>query len=459
MKIKLLLLTIVIYLICNSALAYSHDKQKNLEQRIKALEIQIKQLKKGKSLPTSQTYPYSPAVIASPYIGVRSAYDASDLITNFPTINEDLILLKQRQQWENYLKSTKQTIPTRPLIELSGFVEGQVLAGNKDYGDATTSDIDLSAAELDVLGEISSWATAYMTIDYDNSPFIPRYANSNVYLNRAFLTVGNLDKFPIYGTLGQIYIPFGAYNNYMITDPITKVMARTRQRAIVLGFSKSEAYASIYAFKGDSYSDSEKAINNGGINFGYKSKFQKTTTLDFGAGYINNIADSQGMQQTGAKNGFKGFSQQKKYEHLQHLVPAVDLHANLGHGPYNLAVEYIAALRKFSTCDLTFNNKGTQVSALDVQGNYSFHVINKPATLSAGYQQSWKALALNLPEHTIVASAGISLFRDTIEKIEYRHDINYKSSDNASGSSEAAYYPQNAHRARNVVIGQVDFYF
>ncbi len=135
------------------------------------------------------------------------------------------------------------------------------------------------------------------------------------------------------------------------------------------------------------------------------------------------------------------------------------MHANLGHGPYNLAAEYIAALRKFSTSDLTFNNKGAQTSALDIQGNYSFHVVNKPATLSAGYQQSWKALALNLPEHTVVASAGISLFRDTIEKIEYRHDINYKSSDNASGGNESKYYPENAHRARNVVIGQVDFYF
>ena len=340
MKIKLILLSgIIIYLISNFALAYtnnhtkaqiryienqirvlkvqvkqlsSNQQQKNLEQQIKALEIQIKQLKKAESIPPSHTYPYGPVVIASPYIGVRPAYDASDLITNFPTINEDLILLKQRQKWENYLKTTKQFIPTRPLIELSGFVEGQVLAGNKDYGDATTSDIDLSAAELDVLGEISSWATAYMTIDYDNSPFIPRYANSNVYLNRAFLTVGNLDKFPIYGTLGQIYVPFGAYDNYMISDPITKLMARTRQRAVVLGFSKSGGYASIYAFKGDSYSGSEKAINNGGINFGYKSKFQKTT-LDFGAGYINNLADSQSMQQTVASDGFKGFSQEKKY--------------------------------------------------------------------------------------------------------------------------------------------------
>jgi hypothetical protein len=430
MKKKLLLSGIIIYLISSSALA------------------QTRYL----------TYPYGPAVIASPYIGVRSAYDASDLITNFPTINEDLILLKQRQKWENYLKSTKQPILTRPLIELSGFVEGQVLAGNKDYGDATSSDIDLSAAELDVLGEISSWATAYMTIDYDNSPFIPRYANSNVYLNRAFLTLGNLNKSPIYGTLGQIYVPFGAYNNYMITDPITKVMARTRQRALVLGFSKSEAYASIYAFKGDSYSNSEKAINNGGINLGYKSKFQKTT-LDFGAGYINNLADSQSMQQTGASDGFKGFSQEKKYEHLQHQVSAFDLHANLEYGSYNLVAEYIAALRKFSTCDLTFNNKGAQISALNIEGNYSFNVINKPATLSASYQQSWKALALNLPEYTIAAAAGISLFRDTIEKIEVRHDINYKSDDNASGGNEATYYPQNAHRARNVVIGQVDFYF
>lgn len=155
-------------------------------------------------------YIYAPVVFASPYTsGVHAAYDASDLVTNWPSINEDLAILQQNKKHEDDLTKLGMPFPDRPVISLSGYVEGRVLAQN-DWSSSTKSDIDLSGAELDILAAVSKWASAFVALSYDNSSPTTgaRYSNSKIYLDRGFATIGNLNEFPVYGTIGQIYDPF-----------------------------------------------------------------------------------------------------------------------------------------------------------------------------------------------------------------------------------------------------------
>lgn len=464
----------------------SPAQQKDLQQKISDLQFQLDQIKAQQLLQSSGTEqkgkladifaPRAPFVFATPYLGTAT-YDASDLITNWPSINEDTTILEQRKKVHDIMASKGRTPPDRPVIDISGYVEGNVYAGDSYESSAITSGISLSAVELDVLAEVSPWASAYIAIDYNSSPAPEGYkaSNSVLYVDRAFLTIGNLSKSPFYGTIGQINVPFGNYSNFFISDPLTLVLGKTKEVALELGFTGLNGfYGSVYTFGGEAYVDHPDTINNGGLNAGYKYANQ-IFNMNVGAGVIMNIADSknaQGSYNQGLPSGyastsdmiFAGFGMDNygafaDSEHLDHNVPGLDAYANFSmYGHYSLFAEYVTALRSFAAEDLSYNGQGAMPWALNLELGYSNIVLTRPYTLAVGYQQSGEALGLDMPEYSFVASAAVSIWRSTVEKIEYRYDTNYDSGDTASGGG--LYVPGDSYGShKNTVQAVIDFYF
>ncbi|MCK4870462.1 MAG: LbtU family siderophore porin [Gammaproteobacteria bacterium] len=439
-----------------------------LEKQVQILEQEIHSIRGAKMPPPSKhsmhhkrrLFNYGSAVTVSPYVGVRAAYDASDLITNLPSMNEDLVILRQRQQLENHIYARGGKHPDRPLVEISGHVEGQVWS-KSGYDTPNKSDVDLSGAEIDLLSEITHWATAYLSLSYNKYPpgtgSGARTTNSNVQVSRAFATIGDLNRVPAYVTIGQIYVPFGLYANFMTTDPLTLTLGRAKQRAILLGLAKYGFYGSVYGFRGDSHTTSRGTINNWGVNAGYGRQI-KRVHIDVGAGYIGNIADSAGVQGTGSlmTNAFTGLGYNGN-EVIRHRVPGFDVHAEAKTGPFTFLSEYIGTTRAFDSADFNFNGKGARLSAVDFEGAYKFRFHSKPIVLSVGYGRSWQALMLNMPKQSYMARAAISIFKDTIESIEYRHDVNYRNSDSYSFGGNTINGTSN--RQRNLVTFQIGVYF
>lgn len=407
-------------------------------------------------------FKYGSPVTVSPYVGLRPAFDASDLVTYLPSMNEDLKVLQQRQKLEKHLAVKGVDPADRPMLTLSGHVEGRA-SWNQGYARSNVRDINLSGAQLEALATVSPWATGMLVLSYDDGAKMNtgsrRVENSRIYLDRAFLTVGQLAVSPLYFTVGQIYIPFGVYNNYMVTTPLIQSLMRIKQRAALVGFDKNGIYGSVYAFHGDSYDGNSNVINDYGFNLGYERKNQ-TVNSDIGIGVINNIADASGMQNTSASTGFLGFGQitTGTPEKLGHLIPAIDVHAKASYQKWSMFAEYITALQKFSSVDIAFNGRGAKVAALEAQAGYNFNLKRFPANIAVGYGRTWDALAFNLPQQSVFAKAGISLFKDTIESIEYRHDINYKKTDSYSGTGVATTNPT-GHRSNNIVTAQIGVYF
>ena len=142
-------------------------QNKAQDNQIKKLQKEVNALKEDKypdTKPHSQISEHKPffpriTVTTSPLLGRRSAFDATDLIVFLPTMNEDLRFLQQRQIIEKKLGVSGDELLQRGLVELSGAVVGQAIYQNPYVG-TSTSDIDLAAAEFDVLAYISSWITA-----------------------------------------------------------------------------------------------------------------------------------------------------------------------------------------------------------------------------------------------------------------------------------------------------------
>jgi len=423
------------------------------------------------------TYLMGSNVLSSQILNIHSDFDASDLLVNQSNMNEDLRFLQQRQTLQEIVGEAQLPSASRPQVFLSGKVEalGTYLDPYPNQGDSSTS-LNLASAELDVLAEASPWAYGFMSMAFDGSPLNPLLVgsgnpvnNSRLFINRGFLTIGNLDRSPVYFSAGQEYVPFGDYTAFQLSNPVTKVEGRTNVRTVVLGYYKQGVYLSGYMLDGAVQTSTSNNVNEGGVNAGYKyeSDDGKLRT-NIGGGYISNIAEAQGYQQNGETESgtFQGFSEFFTTEQLDHQVGGLNAHVAGGIGPFNMYSEYITAARHFDGNDLYYNNSAAKPAAFHIEGDYSTKVFTRPLSLTLAYEHTWQSLALNLPQNSYIAALNMSIWKNTIETLEFRHDINYPSSDNGGGICDPLNtgvatlcpVPSNGG-SQNQVLAQIGVYF
>lgn len=406
------------------------------------------------------TYLGGMPVITSPYLGVRSAFDGSDLIVNISSINEDVRLLLQRKTIAEMLLSQKKHFPEHPMIELSGKLEGYAL-GNWPYSGSRTGDINLKSAEIDVATYINPWITGFFAIKYDNAPpqlFSQRAANSRLFLNKGFITLGNMQETPFYATLGQLYVPFGLYSSRMLTSTLPYVLGATRSRAFVVGYNPvadSHLYGAAYIFHGDILSPGRV---QGGANLGYRYR-KDHVFAELGASVISNIAESDGFQATGS-SVFPGFGASPATQRLVSRVPGVGTHLKLSYGNHSLKSEYVAAVTRFNAADLTFNGRGARPWAVNVEYNYGFELKKIPGAISFGYGHSGEAYALTLPRDTLITSLCMSFWKDTLATLEYVHSYNYPVGTTGTGRGQVGTLPSaSLGKTADSLIFQFGIYF
>jgi hypothetical protein len=375
------------------------------------------------------TYISGTPVVVVPYLGERPAFDGSDYLVNISSINRDIRLMQQRQKLYRAYHV--------PTIALSGKIEPLVSFNDAYYGNSS-GDLNLGSTELDVAAALNDKVEGFIGIVYDNAPPSiggQRVSNSAFSLSLGFINIGNLDQSPFYFTAGQLYAPFGKYSSSMVSGSLPMLVARTLTRPFILGYKTQEGsgpYAAVYGFKSDTNLTNSSA---GGVNLGYMIEGRRINS-DFGVGYISTIADSLGMQSNNASLGwFGGFASPSNGNEMIRKTPGLDFHGNVTIDRYNFTAEWLEATQAFRNQDLSFDGSGATPRAGQLESSVTFRLFNKPATLGAGYQWTQQALALNLPQQRISGVFNISLWKDTVESLEYRHDIDYKTSQYANGAA------------------------
>ncbi len=411
------------------------------------------------------TYIAGTPVVSSPYLGSRPAFDGSDYIVNIASINRDIRLMQQRRSLYRAYDKIGYQAPNTPIIALSGKLEPVATFGDPFKGGAN-GDLTLGSNELDVAAILNSSVEGYMSVVYDSSP--PdvggqRLSNSALGLNMGFVNIGNLDKTPFYFTAGQIFVPFGRYSTAMVSAPLTTVMSRTKARPFILGY-KSQTdtgpIAAIYGFRSDTTLGNGAA---GGVNLGY---IYDATYFngEIGGSFISSMDDAGGMQFTGAAPGttFGGFSSITNGSEMVKKIPAVGVHGTLHVDRFNFTAEWIGATTAFRPEDLSFNGRGARPQALQLEGGMTFRNFDKPASIALGYQWSQDTLALNLPNRRIAGVYNISIWKDTVESLEYRHDINFRKNQYANGASAPDYTNANTISpggSTDTLLAQIAVYF
>ena len=415
------------------------------------------------------------AVITAPFIRSDRQFSGSDLIVNYSTIKKNVAIMQQNKNFADEMTSMGLALPNYPLLELSGNIEalGQGIGGNNPVAH---SDLNLSNAELDMQARISTWVSGFMSFVYSSgeSGGGSRVSNSNVYLDNGFINIGNFDKSGFYGTVGQLYVPFGSFSTYDISNPFNKTLFRTKGRPLVLGYNSTVPTgldASIYGYRGDARVGSESAVTNAVDNditagtsiinqFGADTVYHfvlGSANIGLGASVINNVSDSGGMQSTGlSSTEFQGFGEDSGNEAIRHKVPGADLRLDVNAHPIELIGEYTTATQAFNAQDLSYNGHGAQPSASHVEGDYKFKIYNRPSTVTLAYDQSSEALALGVPQRGYTLSATTSIFRNTLLSLELHHYINYSENDTGSGNNSAPFNLGGG--SSNGILAQLDAY-
>ncbi len=405
-------------------------------------------------------------VTTSPYLGVQSRFDAGDLLVMVPSVNEDLRLLYFNKNIESTLLQAHQELPSSPYIKISGKAEGITQAVRNHKPKGSSNDIDLDEAEIDLLMAINPYVTGYLALSYDSSVTNPartpvRTQSSRIFLKKGFMTVGNLNRSPFYGSVGQMFVPFGRYASAMISSPLTLALGRTHARALLLGYDSSGGtvgpYASVFAFKGDTavHNTRQNKVQTVGVNADYLIDTHGVNA-DVGVSLINNLADSEGMQRNYVFGNSVVAGQSVHGEAIDHRVGAFDIHVRANMQDVFVLAEYVAAAKAFSVNDLTYNNHGAKPTALNTELGYNFSLGDYPSSVAVGYGQTNEALDLGLAKQRYVAVFNTSLFKSTIQSVEFYHDRNYKASDT---SRLRALDTSPYSRAQNAVTAKFGVYF
>lgn len=443
-----------------------NEKIDSLQQQINTLKRQVRQQKHQQkrrntaaakelekeeaACPNGNCGYYQQRVSIGPYINQNQLYDGSELVINLPSIREDARLLLQQQQ--TYLEAMQMGFPEPlyPRLVFSGKLEG-LYTYTTPYSGRGVSNINFSGAELDTIIQGASYITGYLALDYD-----PNEANdgSRIFMNRAFITIGNLVRSPFYATIGQIYVPFGRYNSAMVTTPSTQALARTRVRSLEAGIQQvgSNAFhAELYTYQGlTSTVGSSNTNNQWGGDAGYIFKIGKVSG-EIGSGYISNLGDSQGMNATVYLNT----------QIQQHNVPALDGYASLAFSRLVLIGEYIAAIDQFNLNEANYSNQGAQPTALHTEIDVTFNTGSKPSSIGVGYDNTTQAVAVDLPQNSYEIFYNVNVFRNTNFALEYRHDINYGtgSATTIGTNPTPTNLVNNLGKDDNIISAQFDLYF
>ena len=315
-------------------------------------------------------------------------------------------------------------------ITISGVIEAEYGYEKIDFDDPAAddedgSDLSLATVEVGVDVEIADNVGGHVLFLYEDG--------EDLLVDEGFIEIGSGGEDTIfYVKAGEMYVPFGAFESHMISDPLTLEVGETRETAVEIGFESNGFSGALYAFNGDIDEDGEDShVDNFGARIGYMME-SDDFTLDVGVSYINNIADSDGLGDlidetaAGAEELGVAFA-------FRDYVPGIGVHGILSFGPVTLIGEYVGALEEpeWNVSDIDPGSmallgldpveEGDEVKTFNLEAAYTCEMGGKETVFAVAYQGS-EDLEDFLPEKRYIASVGIGIFDGTSLAFEYLHD-------------------------------------
>ncbi len=340
---------------------------------------------------------------------------------------EEQVARQQGRKAEGKEGGEKSLQAINDHVELSALVEVEASSWNDNDGryfyhrdDDDGSDVTLATVEIGLDARISEWSSAHILLLYEEGE-----ENDHIIIDEGTITLGNMDKFPLYLTAGRMYVPFGCFETFMISDPLTLEMGETNDSTVLIGFESSSFRGSVYALNGDIGEEGDGEINTYGAALGYVYAGNEMN-FDLSIHYISNIANSDGISEHLAGR------QVADPEQIENDVDGFSAHAHIGIGPFTMIAEYLAALDDFEDGEIDFKNDGAEPESWNIELGFTTELFERETTFALGYQGTDEAAELELPEDLYIGSITTELFEHTSLAFEYFHAEDYDINDGGS---------------------------
>jgi len=305
---------------------------------------------------------------------------------------------------------------------ISGVVEAEYGSG-EDFDGNSSSDIVTATVELSIDAEISEWFSGHVVLlhEEDDTP---------LEVDQGYITYGNtfLSSFSI--KIGQQYLPFGAFETNLVSDPLTLEIGETRESAIIFSYDGA-LYASFYMFNGDmNETGGDDSVDSMGFNLGWAYEGEDLN-FDLGVSYISNLKDSDGL--SGGIIEYREAAFVDPPNEVNEYVAGFGGHLTLNWGSFTFIGEVVAAMDNFEADELAPTQR--KPSATNLEFAYG---ITEDLVLAFSMQNSVD-MAGYLPESRILFGVSYALDEASGLAFEFASDSDYGSSAGGTGNSASSF--------------------
>ncbi len=211
-------------------------------------------------------------------------------------------------------------------ISLTGLLESEYLY------ESSANDEDEFSASLQLGLEVNplSWAKLELVYEYDA-------ATNDQILDEAIagFEAGDFDA-----ELGMLYVPFGEYFSHFVTGALLE-FGETRDIGAVLSYTPEERLdLSAFLYNGNAGRIESESSD---LDWGFSAEYSPFSSCTIAVSYLSDLADSE-----------HGFLDEND-DLYQNRVSALSGYALLGHGPFEVTVEFVHALGSFQELTAELN--------------------------------------------------------------------------------------------------------
>jgi hypothetical protein len=301
-------------------------------------------------------------------------------------------------------------------LEFGMLIEaGAVYRDENEAGEAE-SDFALTTVEFGIAAVINEWVTGEVALLFEDPTFDDE--DSDFTVDVGSITVGNTDRYPLYATIGKIYVPYGALLTHfpdapLIDSPVTLTFGEINEKALLVGFETGGFGLAAYAFNGDveEDGDDENQIDSYGLDANYTYEREADALmLMVGASYLSNLADTDGI------------SDALPSDKLQDTVAGWAAYFSSAWGMFFFDAEYLAALDDFDAAELaTDGGAGAEPAVWNFEAGFNYDWWRN-LEVAFKYAGSDEAEGLVIPGTRFGVALNQEIFDHTVLSVGYLND-------------------------------------
>ncbi len=177
--------------------------------------------------------------------------------------------------------------------QISKYVTLHGLLGTEAYyakpeGGEEESDLNLATAELSIEVTLNDYVGGHLTLLYEEE----EGEEDDIDVDEAVISLGSPGQ--LFGQtpslhVGRMYVPFGMFNSYMISDPLTLELGETQDTTALFALEGDVWVLKVGVLNGETDVNGD---NNHIDNWVASLAFTPVENLAFGVSYINDLAES-----------------------------------------------------------------------------------------------------------------------------------------------------------------------